>query len=126
MSVITIYIDENNKSVTQAMIDRQIMLHETEQDEVIIRTTKDKLPNGIAVLKQDNLLAYMVAKEPELANDIKVMEKVANQNKFLRNQAFHSKDKSLTHGEKPITKFTPIGAVDPLELKETKKNDGSR
>jgi len=123
MSVITIWIDENNKSVTQAMIDRQVMLHETAQDEVIIKKTSEKLPNGIVVLKQDTMLAYMVAKEPELAKDIKVMEKVANQSRFLRKQAFYSRDRSLTHGEKPINKFTNITEVDPVELKEAKKNE---
>ena len=123
MSVITIWIDENNKAVKQSDIDRQIMLHETPQDEVIVRRTSEKLPNGMAVLKEDNILAYKVAKEPELTKDIKVMEKVASQNKFLRSQAFYSKDRSLTHGEKPIAKFVNIREADPAEVKEAKKNE---
>jgi len=123
MSVITIWIDENNKTIKQSAIDHQVSLNQTPQDQVIIKYTSQKLPNGIAVTKQDALLEHVVAKDPELAKDVKVMEKVANESRFIRKQAFYSRDRSLTHGEKPITKFTNITEADPVELKEARRNE---
>ena len=120
MSLITIWIDQNNTKVTRDMIDRQIQLHQTKQDEVIIRYTTEKIPNGIQTLRSDELLSQKVAKEPELSKDINIAQKVASENKFLKHQAFYSADRSMTHGEKPIKKFTPIAEVDEAELQAFK------
>ena len=120
MSLITIWIDQNNTKVTRDMIDRQIQLHQTKQDEVIIRYTTEKIPNGIQTLRSDELLSQKVAKEPELSKDINIAQKVASENKFLKHQAFYSADRSMTHGEKPIKKFTPIDEVDLAELQAFK------
>jgi hypothetical protein len=120
MSLITIWIDQNNTKVTKDMVDRQIMLHQTPQDEVIVRYTTEKLDNGIQALREDNMLSFKIAKEPELAKEINIKEKLANENKFLKHQAFFSADRSYTHGEKPIKKFTPIDEVDLAELQAFK------
>ena len=120
MSLITIWIDQNNTKVTRDMIDRQIMLHQTKQDEVIIRYTTEKISNGIQTLRSDELLSQKIAKEPELSKDINIAQKVASENKFLKHQAFYSADRSMTHGQKPIKKFTPIDEVDLAELQAFK------
>ena len=120
MSVITVWVDQNNGKVTKEMIDRQIMLHQTKQVEVIVRYTTEKLDNGIQTLREDTMLNFKIAKEPELSKDINIKEKVANENKFLKHQAFYSADRSITHGEKPIKKFTPIKDVDEAELQAFK------
>ena len=124
MSVITIWIDENDKSVTQKMIDRQIQLHQTAQDQVIVKRTSEKLlPYGFAVTKQDELLSQTASREPNVTRDIKVAEKIANENRFLKSQAFFSKDRSMTHGQKPIKKFTNINDALPEELAKAKENE---
>lgn len=124
MSVITINIDENNKSVTKEMIDRQVQLHQTGQDEVVIKYTSEKLPPyGFAITKADELLSQTASREPGLTRNIKVAEKIASENRFLKSQAFFSKDRSLTHGQKPIKKFTNINDAPPEELAKAKKDE---
>jgi hypothetical protein len=106
------------------MIDRQIQLHQSQQDHVIVKRTSEKLtPFGFAITKDDELLSQTASREPGVIRDIKVAEKIANENRFLKSQAFFSRDRSLTHGQKPIKKFTNINDALPEELAKAKENE---
>jgi hypothetical protein len=88
-------------------IERLVRIHTTPTIDVIKKYVDDELPNGFVIDKKDSMLTYMVKNDIDLKEtlDKKQVEVLVHEKIRLADAAKHSKDRSITKGEKP---YAPV------------------
>jgi len=103
--VYILYISEINPP-DQKEIDRIISIHENDQDSVIIKSSGKKLDGGFDIVKEDNLVSYVIRRDKEAKEslDRRVTKAIAKEAKVIRDGAKYNKDTSVLEGAEPYKK----------------------
>ena len=102
---------------TEKVLERMERIHEAPNREVVRKYIDDKLPNSFTISAEDDLLGNKVLHDRDLrvSMGVKHVMLVAKEKAFMKEQAKHTKDTSLTEDVKP---YEPKGNTRTTEKVE--------